>query len=97
MLPRAQADASRSRIDIRVVHFGAPLIPDLIGFLDRLAVSRGKDMPKANDGRAGAFGIRILDVRLGRLGWNSDASSARRHCGENVSTGSKRAGTQSDD
>ena len=97
MLPYPQADASRSRIDIRVVNFGAPLIPDLLGFLDRLAVSREKDMPKADNGRAGAFGSGGLDVRLQRLGWNGDASSACRHCGKNISTGSKRAGTQSDD
>ena len=52
MLPNPQADVTRSRINIRVVHLSPPDIPELVRFLDGLTADRELDVPKANHGSA---------------------------------------------
>jgi hypothetical protein len=77
MLPHPQADAARSRINIRVVNLGPPSIPELVRFLDGLITDRELDVPKANHGFADVVSCRRR-VRLDRAGLTMDGS--RRRC-----------------
>src|SRR5580698_218535 len=49
--PHTQTNVTPSWVDIRVVHFGAASIPELVGLLSGLAVHHKQDVPKSNDGR----------------------------------------------
>jgi len=49
--PHTQTNVTPSWVDIRVVHFGAASIPELVRLLSGLAVHHKQDVPKANDGR----------------------------------------------
>ena len=62
LLPDAEADAASPWIDVWVVNFGPPRIPDLERFLDRLISNPEADMPESNDGR-----VRRLITLGGRL------------------------------
>ena len=95
LLPHTQADVARSRIDIRVVHFGPTGIPELVRFLDGLAVDLEQDVPKANDGRVASVVFGRLRILLHRAGLTNNGSCPRCHRGQGIAARRQRAGAES--